>query len=144
MRTLTDTDTDMLRAARRRLAEHLELRPATTAEALEIAAQEQHQHDALIEAAVALESQRPITAGECVAIVDRGPACMELRRTESLAHAYRHRRAGDLRQAATVYRLRADAWRRVASMAEGEAYRRTEAALRARVEFYSARVVAGK
>ena len=108
MRNLTNQH--MLTAAKRALAQHRSMRPATPAEAAAIAADYRSKEVSALAAAEELS----------------GTPWPE----DSV-------RAARLRNDALAYRLHAESWERVAAAPEGEAYRATEAELIARVEYYA-------
>jgi hypothetical protein len=111
----TLTDLQMLNAARKALANHRRLRPATTAEAVVIADDHRQQEDDLL-----------YTAQQCFAMSTAIGGESELVKAGLQAKTL-----------AVGARLQAESWDRVAARPEGDAYRETEAALMARVEYYT-------
>lgn len=135
------TDQQMLQAATTRLAEHRALRPASHAEAVEIAAKHRRSQSAYEAIIAALRGIRSLTAAARVAIVGRGPQCIALQHLDSLDAAERSRRAGSLESVVLHERMAAEAWELVAAGPDGAAYAETERELVSRVQYYSALVV---
>jgi hypothetical protein len=144
------TDKQMLAAARRRLEEHLQLRPATSGEAADLADSHRLRAAALeAEAAAILEEARMPTTTQLLAASGYGSGAELMAAGASLDGArelWRARwveareKAARARHFALRHRLEADAWARVAAGPEGSAYAATLAHLEARVAFYAARM----
>lgn len=131
------TDRDMLRAAERSLAEHQALRPATNAEAAEIAAKHRAAEAEYLDQADALSAVRSMTTAERVAAVGRGQQCIDLDHQQGREANERVKQAMSLRNLASRERMAAESWERVAGGEEGEAYRATEVELAERVAYYA-------
>lgn len=127
------TDRDCLRAAQRALAAHLALRPATSDEALAIAAEHRAEERAHLDYAARLRSTSAPTADER----GRGPDALDRQHAASRAVCGALQDAGRVEQLAAKAAARAQAWERVAQGPEGEAYRETERELRERVAYYA-------
>jgi hypothetical protein len=149
------TDADMLRGARRRLREHLALRPATRDEALAIAAT----YDAAAERAesAAADCERQYrgevayrTFASAVQVVTSRDGRRDhtwfaksdgwIERGHGPLATQALQEASLMRWAANRERSHADAWRRVADAPEGEVFAQTERELRERVDYYVAKV----
>lgn len=133
------TDTDMLRAAERALAEHLEQRPATAAEAQAIA--DSHRSRAAQYRADIAKSRRVgvPTISELIGRGERGAHVVELNHALGRIENRRVKDCMEWERLASAEDMRADAWQRVADAGEGEVYRQTLAELQARVDYYAAR-----
>lgn len=124
------TDQVMLTAAKKRLAEHLETRPATKAEADEIRQSYLNSAERLEQAAVDVV-YRPKTAAE----IGRGKHAVAAQHAEGIMHSQSLTEAGRLRQQAGTERLRAAAWE-----CEGDdmtdVWEQTRQELQGRVDYY--------
>ena len=130
------TDIAMLRAAERRLADHLRLRPSTAADRAAIVAAESERADKLAAAAAQLRAAPSLDAAGRVAAVGRGAQCVALQHDEGRDACHRVRAAMELDRLAAIHRMRADAWR----AATDATYEATAAEYRARVDYYRARI----
>lgn len=133
----TPSDHQCLRAAQRALVAHLETRPATTAEALEIAARHRAEHADLIARAEGMEhrySHHEIPQG-------RGPWMPDERHNASIAATQDLQEAGRIRQRALRPLLRAEAWERIAA-APAAAWEATRLELQGRADHYHGLITA--
>src|SRR5688572_3420146 len=116
------TDRQMLDAAKRRLAEHMILRPATTEEALQIAARHRAR-------ATALRVRAAMIRTDAFNL-------HRIERDHGLIQALQRREADLLELDASKEISHAEAWESVAAAPEGQAYRDTLRHLHQRVQYY--------